>query len=262
VTAPVTVVEVRRAAERRRFHELGRVLFAGEPRWAAPVSSYERWLFSRSHPYGGPRTRFLARRGGRVVGRICAHGSGCFGAFDADDDPEAVAALVDAAAATTGPLTFTLGDEAGVLVAGFEHAGGTGRPWHPPYYAAHLRAAGFVEGEREWPRWRVPATATAVTLPPGDRQPPHAGRLGDPRLVLDGVVAVPDVSQAVRMRSVRGARDLLGREAAVVHSDGDPAVLGPAILGAAHAAGYEAVWLPWPDGTRPPDTVHRLLVRG
>nr|MBA2281736.1 hypothetical protein [Acidimicrobiia bacterium] len=168
----ITVEEVRRAAERRRFHELGRVLFADEPRWAAPVAAFERGLFERGHPYraGADVVRFLVRRLGTVVGRVCAHhvdgdAVGWFGTFECDDDPAAVAALVEVAGewvaargarSLSGPATFTLADEAGVLFSGFDHPGGTGRPWHPPWYAEHLQAAGLSRAHRSWPRWRLP----------------------------------------------------------------------------------------------------------
>jgi hypothetical protein len=36
-------------------------------------------------------------------------------------------------------------------------------------------------------------------------------------------------------------------------------VLVPALLAAAGAAGYDAVWAPWSPDDRPPDTDHRLV---
>jgi hypothetical protein len=267
---------VRRADQRRRFHELGRVLFADEPRWPPVLRPYEAWMFERAHPYRrrAEVVRFLARRGGRVVGRICAHhadgtADGWFGAFECADDPEAVAALVRAArqwarlrgaTSLSGPATFTVADEAGVLVAGFEHGGGTARPWHPPWYAAHLAAAGLAPLDRTFPRWRLAAWG-APTLAEDGTLPPHAGKLADRRLVLGGdagaVAAVPDIGAALRATSLRRPPD--PTEAAVVRLEGDPAALVPALLGAAAAAGYEAVWSPWsPDPSRPPDTVHQL----
>lgn len=280
----VTVEEVRRADQRRRFHELGRVLFADEPRWAPVLRPYEAWLFERRHPYHrrAEVVRYLARRDGAVVGRICTHhvsGSddAWFGAFEAADDPTAVRGLVQASSAwghergagrLRGPATFTLADEAGVLVAGFEHAGGTARPWHPPWYADHLRAAGLTDDARTFPRWRVPtggARAASTHLREGDVVPPQAGKLGDRRLALTGpagsVAAVPDISGTLRTTSLRSARRRLEgiTEAAVVRLEGDPAALVPGLLGAAAVAGYEAVWAPWSPDDRPPDTLHQLL---
>lgn len=278
----VTVELVGRADQRRRFHELGRVVFADEPRWAPVLRSYEAWLFERRHPYHrrADVVRFLARRGGGVVGRICAHhaegaGEAWFGAFEAADDATAVRGLVQAAgdwaaargaSRLRGPATFTLADEAGVLVQGYEHAGGTARPWHPPRYLEQLAAAGLERDERTFPRWRLPARgAAAVDLAPGGPLPPHAGKLADRRLVLTGaagsVAAAPDIAAGLRTTSLRSARRTLDAvtEAAVVRVDGDPAVLVPALLGAADVAGYDDVWSPWSPEDRPPDTVHQLL---
>lgn len=275
----VAVEVVKRADQRRRFHELGRVLFAGEHRWAPPLASYERWLFDRRHPYvratGAEVVRFLARDGGRVVGRIAGHrvaGSqdAWFGAFDCIDDAAAVAALVGAvrdwaagAGRLAGPAMFTPGDgDAGILVEGFDHAGGTARPWHPPWYAQHLTAAGLAPVGAPMPRWRLAAAGTP-TMPAGGAVPPHAGRLADAALALTGpagdVAAVPDVSTAARTTSLR--RPPPATEASIVRCDGDPSVLVPALLAAAHDRGYTHVWAPWSPDDRPPDTVHSLFGR-
>lgn len=278
----IAIEVVSRADQRRRFHELGRVLFADEPRWAPVLRPYEAWLFERRHPFHrrAEVVRFLARRDGRVVGRACAHhasgaADGWFGAFEVADDPTAARGLVQAAGAWAaergaarlrGPATFTTADDAGVLVSGFEHAGGTARPWHPPWYVEHLLAAGLVLDDRTFPRWRRPARGPAPTsFHEDDAVPPQAGTLADRRLALTGgagsVAAAPDVSAGLRTTSLRAARRRLEAvtEAAVVRVDGDPAVLVPALLGAAGIAGYEHVWVPWVPGDEPPDTVHQLL---
>ena len=277
----VAVEEVRRADQRRRFHELGRVLFASEPRWAPPVVAYERWLFDRRHPYrrDADLTRFLVRRRGQVVGRVCAHkrsdsDDGWFGAFECGDDERAVVALVGAArdwlaehgaTSITGPATFTPADEAGVLLAGFEHPGGTGRPWHPPWYEAHLGTAGLKSGEHTVRRWRLDANPVGYELEAGGPLPPQAGRFADARIVLAGppgaIAAVPDVAPSLRTHSLRGFRQQLAtvEEVAVVRCEGDPTVLVPALLRAAAEAGYRTVWAPWSPVDRPPDLEYRLL---
>jgi hypothetical protein len=253
------------------------VLFADEPRWAPPLRSYETWLFSRGHPYrrDGDVVRFLVRRGGAVVGRICAHSvagdeRGWFGAFETADEQSSVDALLDAArewltargcTSMSGPATFTMADEAGVLVDGFDHPGGTGRPWHPPYYAERLTGAGLTRTERESPRWRLDAVAGGPKLAESGPQPPHAGRFGDARLALQGddgvIAAVPDVTAVARATSLRVRPAFT--EAAVVRAEGELARLVPALLGAAAKAGYHAVWSPWTPHDTPPDTVHTLF---
>ena len=243
------------------------MLFADEPRWSPPLRSYETWLVSRRHPYrrttGAELVRWLVRRGGQVVGRIAAHhvegdDTAWFGGFECADDADAVAALVDAVAdwapaPVRGPALYLPDDgDAGILLEGHEHAGGTGRPWHPPWYASHLAAAGMAPVGEPMPRWRLRPTPGPM-LGRGGAVPPHAGRLVDRALVLEGIAAVPDVTEIARGRRRQPT------EASVVFVDGDPAALVPALLAAA-AGRYEAVWAPWsPDASRPPDTVHRMF---
>ena len=116
----------------------------------------------------GDAQLFLARRDGRVVGRISAqydhafnayHDNrwGMFGFLEIEDDPEVLPALLDAAAdwlrghgrdRMVGPMDFTMNDESGVLIEGFEREPMIKQPWHPPYYAAALR--GGRPGARRW----------------------------------------------------------------------------------------------------------------
>jgi GNAT superfamily N-acetyltransferase len=109
------------------------------------------------------RQLFLARRGGRVVGRIAAihdrlhdetHGDrvGFFGFFESVDDPAVAGALFDAAAewlrgrqrdAFRGPLSPSINDEAGLLVDGFDTPSVLMMPHNPRYYPALVEGAGF-----------------------------------------------------------------------------------------------------------------------
>jgi hypothetical protein len=258
-------------------------VFAGEPRWSPPLRSYETWLVSRRHPYRRSTGADLERWIVRGVGRIATHHVdgdevAWFGGLECADDAEVVAALVAAAASWAaergarvlrGPALYLPDDgDAGVLVDGFDHAGGTARPWHPPWYAAHLATAGLAAWGVPMPRWRLPTNRAQNSGPRAEARPtdgevraargsargslpPHAGRLGDPALVLPGVAAVPDVTAVARGRRRRAT------EASVVLLDGDPAALVPRLLAAATA--YDALWAPWsPDPGRRPDTVHRL----
>jgi GNAT superfamily N-acetyltransferase len=113
----------------------------------------------------GDARLFLARRGGRVVGRISAqidhafnahHANawGNFGFLELEDDPEVARPLVEAAAdwlgargcdRMVGPFDFTLNDEAGVLIEGFDLAPMIKQPWHPPHYASLCEGAGLVK---------------------------------------------------------------------------------------------------------------------
>jgi GNAT superfamily N-acetyltransferase len=105
----------------------------------------------------------LARRDGRVVGRVAAihdrlhdetHGGrvGFFGFFECVDDPEVAGALFDAAAGwlhargrdtLRGPVSPSINDEAGLLVDGFETPSVLMMPHNPRYYPALVEGAGF-----------------------------------------------------------------------------------------------------------------------
>jgi len=109
------------------------------------------------------RQLFLARRGGRVVGRVAAihdrrhdeaHDDrvGFFGFFESVDDPAVASALLDAAAGwlrgrqretLRGPLSPSINDEAGLLVDGFETPSVLMMPHNPRYYPALVEGAGF-----------------------------------------------------------------------------------------------------------------------
>ncbi|MDQ6748670.1 MAG: hypothetical protein M3010_11280, partial [Candidatus Dormibacteraeota bacterium] len=151
----------------REFVELPFRLHAGTP-WVPPLK-LERYQFltRKLNPYftHGQAEYFLARRGGRVVGRITAqiddaynrhHGArwGMFGFLELEDDQEVADALLRAAEAwcrahgcerMVGPMSFALNDEAGILFEGFEHEPLIREPWNPPYYVTRCEAAGLTK---------------------------------------------------------------------------------------------------------------------
>jgi len=120
------------------------------------------FLSRRVNPFftHGDARLFLARRDGRTVGRVSAHEDhrypgtewGLFGFLEAEDDPEVVRALLDTAAGwlrarghtrMVGPFDFTMNDEAGVLVEGFDRDPFVRQPWHPPYLQRLCEGAGL-----------------------------------------------------------------------------------------------------------------------
>jgi hypothetical protein len=160
---PVDVRPARAFRDVGRFIDLPYRLHAGTP-WVPPLRLERRLFLSRRlGPYAKRMDYelFLARRHGRVVGRISAHVDhafnrhhderrGWFGFFECENDPEAAAALLDAAAAwlaargmtqMTGPADFAMNDESGIVVEGHELAPMLRQPWHPPYYQALCEGA-------------------------------------------------------------------------------------------------------------------------
>lgn len=279
----VAVEEVTGGKSLRRFVELPAVLHGDDPRFAWPVMAWERYrLDPHRNPFfeAGDGTYLLARRHGRPVGRITAHlarpgAEGCFGFWCCEDDPAVADALLDGArhwltrqecTSMTGPVSFSAAEEEGLLVEGHDAPGLTGRPWHPASQARLLVAAGAV-AVRDRPTWRLVPDESGPTRPTADDPPGHAGRHADPRLVLEGIAAVPDLAQALRGATLRRAWSLAQRAragawatATVVRLDDEPAQAVPALLTAAARAGYAAVVSPWsPDPAVAPEAVHRTF---
>ena len=143
-------------------------LYAGDKNWVAPL-----YLERREHldPTKNPYFRhadvqlFLAERDGKPVGRISAQmdrlrlehhrdAAGQFGFLEAPDDASVFAALLEAAARwlaargmrrMQGPFSFSINDETGLLIAGFDRPPSMMMGHAQPYYARHLDAQGFAK---------------------------------------------------------------------------------------------------------------------
>jgi hypothetical protein len=153
-------VEVEPVASRgdlREFIELPYRLHSTAEQWIPPLRIERRLFLSpRFNAFfkHGEAQLFLARRDGRVVGRISAqidtafndfheNAWGMFGFLEFEEDAEALRGLLDAAAGwlrargrdrMVGPMDFTMNDESGVLIEGFELEPMIRQAWHPPYY--------------------------------------------------------------------------------------------------------------------------------
>jgi GNAT superfamily N-acetyltransferase len=162
----LAVAPVRSRSDRREFIELPYRLHSNAEQWVPPLR-LERRLFlnPRFNAYfkHADAELFLARRDGRVVGRLSAqvdhafnefHDSrwGMFGFLELEEDAEALSALLDAAEAwlrargcerMVGPMDFSINEESGVLIEGFERRPMVKQPWHPPYYARLCEGAGL-----------------------------------------------------------------------------------------------------------------------
>jgi GNAT superfamily N-acetyltransferase len=173
--------------ERRAFIELPYRLHSTSPYWCPPLR-LERWMFlsPRQNAFftHGDAQLFCAWRDGRVVGRISAqvdhgynayHGEavGMFGFLELEDDPEVLPALLAGAETwlrgrgcevMRGPADFTLNDESGVLVEGFEREPMIKQPWHPPYYAARCEEAGLSKAMDLW-MWELEIADRAKIRP-------------------------------------------------------------------------------------------------
>ncbi|MGK2938284.1 MAG: hypothetical protein ACSLFR_10845 [Solirubrobacteraceae bacterium] len=155
----VVVQPVAGRRDLREFIELPFRLHATSPCWVPPLR-FERRQFLNPKRNAffrhGDAQLFLARRDGQVVGRISAQvnaafdaqhtdepSTGMFGFLEFEEDAEVAAALLNAAAGWVreqgrermlGPMDFTMNDEAGVLIEGFDREAVIKQPWQPPYY--------------------------------------------------------------------------------------------------------------------------------
>ena len=164
----VQVTPVRDRRELNAFIKLPFRLYDGCEYWVPPIIADRRRFLDRSrNPFfeHGEAEYFLARRAGRVVGRITAQIDrnlhefqdnrwGQFGFFECEDDQEAATALIDTAEAwvrergcdrLVGPFDFTTNDECGVLVEGFERLPVVLMNWTHPYYPGLLEGAGLAK---------------------------------------------------------------------------------------------------------------------
>lgn len=172
----ITVEPVRGRRERNAFVELPFVLYRDDPLWVPPLRR-ERRKFLRDHPLldFGAVQPFLARRDGRVVGRIAAvdnpghneaHAAkdGFFGLFECVEDVAVAQALFDTAGkwlaargldAVLGPASYSTNEECGLLVDGFDHSPMILMPYNPPYYAMLMERCGFLKAKDLW-AWDMP----------------------------------------------------------------------------------------------------------
>ncbi|MBS1676873.1 MAG: hypothetical protein JST08_05760 [Actinobacteria bacterium] len=161
-------VEITTVKNRRQigeFIDLPFRLHKGTP-WVTPLKlERHQFLTRRLNAYftHGEADYFLARREGRVVGRITAqidfaynrfHGTrtGMFGFLEFEDDPEVLAALLRTAEGwlrargcdqMLGPMDFNLNEDAGILIEGFELEPLIRQNWHPPRYQRQVEEAGL-----------------------------------------------------------------------------------------------------------------------
>jgi GNAT superfamily N-acetyltransferase len=193
-------VEVRAVSggrELRRFIDLPFRLHANHPQWVPPLRIERRIFLSRrlnAFFRHGEAEYFLAWRTAgsddagaaraRPVGRISAHIDrayddlhegrwGWFGFLELENDPEVAHALLAASAdwlhargceRMVGPADFTMNDESGLLVEGFDERVLIREPWQPPYYQALLEQDG-LEKAVDMLVWRVCAADRYNTLP-------------------------------------------------------------------------------------------------
>ena len=167
---PITIHPVQGKAEKREFVELAYRLNRGDPAWVPPLKGEVYGLLTPGeNPWfeHGKAQLFLARRGGRTVGRISAHidflaleqpsaqgmgpGTGNWGLLEAEDG-ETAHALIAAAedwlrgqgmTRALGPLSISIWDEPGLLIEGFDTPPTIMLGHNSPLYRGWIEAEGY-----------------------------------------------------------------------------------------------------------------------
>jgi GNAT superfamily N-acetyltransferase len=206
-STPLRVDPVSSPSDLKEFVELAYRIYAGDPNWPPPLRSDVRWMLDEAkNPFWkhAKRRLFLARREGKVVGRVAAivddehnrvHGekTGFFGFFECANDVEAGRALLAAAEGAVsdllpgcdrlrGPANPSLNDEVGALVPAESDPGlpFLMMTYNPAYYLDLFADAGFVK-EKD---------LVAILAPVDDRSFKRLARIADgvrrrePKLVV------------------------------------------------------------------------------
>lgn len=153
----------------REFIAFPYVLYRDDHNWVPPLRMDERFKLDRAkHPFWAHAAGeiLIARRGGRVVGRMVAihdqfwekangEKAAYWGWFECENDSEAARALFDEAAAWArsrgctrliGPMSPNPSDLIGVQITGFEGSPVIMMPYNPPYYDELISAC----DNRKW----------------------------------------------------------------------------------------------------------------
>ena len=162
----VMVRPVLNKEDRKKFLAVPFGIYKDDPNWV-PQINLERLLHIT--PSSNPFFRhaevqlFLAEREGQVVGRISAQidrlylekyqdATGHFGFIEAPDDPEVFKALLTMAESwlrsrgmdrVRGPFSFSINDETGLLIDGYDHPPNILMGHAKPYYLTQIELLGY-----------------------------------------------------------------------------------------------------------------------
>ncbi|MBM3268124.1 MAG: hypothetical protein FJZ01_10800 [Candidatus Sericytochromatia bacterium] len=165
-------------------------IYRGDPRWIPTFDAVDRRDMLGQHPLGAilERRHFLAMRQGAIVARATAflntavHADGApvgtVGNFEADNDPDAVRAMLEACFAwhrergvktVWGPMNGSLWTPNRFMIRGFDDMPFYGEPYNPPYYPELFAFAGFAPVKR----WNSVFTDPAATRDMAEKTRPR-----------------------------------------------------------------------------------------
>jgi GNAT superfamily N-acetyltransferase len=171
----IEISQVNSCRDRDAFIKFQWRIYANDPAWVPPLIIERKTFLNRNrHPFykHGDAALFLARRDGKIVGRIMAsddpnynalHQSnvGCFGLFECIDDADVAATLFQAAAGwlrkngrteIMGPIDYSTNYVCGLLIDGFQFAPTILTAHNPPYYRKLIESCRFAK-EKDWYAW-------------------------------------------------------------------------------------------------------------
>jgi hypothetical protein len=166
----ITIRKVTTKADKLDFLRVPFSIFAEDKNWVAPlfIERLEH-LDEKKNPYfkHAEAQLFIAEKNGKPVGRISAQidhlhleryndACGQFGFLDAEDDPEIFAALFEAAenwlrekgmTQVHGPFSFSINDESGLLVDGFNTPPNMMMGHARVFYGSRVEANGYKKAK-------------------------------------------------------------------------------------------------------------------
>jgi hypothetical protein len=196
-------------AELDAFIDLAYAINASDPNWVPPLrAEVVELLTPGKNPFHehAKVQLFLARRGGKVVGRISAHydelaltqppeqgmgpGTGNWGLFEAEDEIVAQALIAQAETwlreqgmtRVLAPISLSIWEEPGLLVKGHDHPPMVMMGHNRPEYEAWIERAGYAVAKR----------LLTYDLPVKDGFPP----------LVNKIVASGERNERIRVRRV------------------------------------------------------------
>jgi len=150
-------------------------IYENDPAWVPPLIIERKTFIDRKrHPFyrHGDAALFLARKDGKIVGRIMASddpnynslhetNTGCFGLFECINDKQVAAALLDAATnwvrqkgrtEIMGPIDYSTNYVCALLIDGFRFPPTILTTHNPPYYRDLIESCGFAKA-KDWYAW-------------------------------------------------------------------------------------------------------------
>ncbi|MEE9167322.1 MAG: N-acetyltransferase [Candidatus Neomarinimicrobiota bacterium] len=162
----LTVQTVETKSQLKKFIKFPWRIYRNDPNWVPPlIMDRMAFLDRKKNPFfrHSEAQLLLAERDGEPAGRIAAvhytrhletyqDGRGFFGFFECVDDHQVASALFNAASRflagrgltwIRGPMNFTINDEVGLLVDGFNTPPVIMMTYNPPYYEGLITQYGF-----------------------------------------------------------------------------------------------------------------------